>query len=265
MKKRFTKSLFALALGIGVTTLSTSAFAATASPVAMNAQDVANRVIAIATSSNGQQGQFVFQGQTSCFPGWNGKITFPNFGQAYLDQFDFPAEFQLPPFHQVKAPQQQNQIKKPVTGQNPVTNPGKGQTTTPSKNQNQSQNQVSASSYANQILNLVNQERAKAGLAALTLDSKLNSVATDKAIDMAKNQYFDHISPTYGSPFDMMKQYGVQFRTAGENIAMGQRSAQEVMSQWMNSQGHRENILNPNFTKLGVGFYNGYWVQEFIG
>ena len=99
----------------------------------------------------------------------------------------------------------------------------------------------------------------------MQFDSSLNKVAQAKAADMAQNNYFDHNSPTYGSPFDMMKQFGVSYRTAGENIAMGQRSPQEVMEQWMNSQGHRQNILNGSFTKIGVGYVNGYWVQEFTG
>ncbi len=63
----------------------------------------------------------------------------------------------------------------------------------------------------------------------------------------------------------MMKQYGVRYSYAGENIAKGQRTPQEVMKSWMNSSGHRKNIMSANFTKIGVGYYNGEWVQEFIG
>ncbi len=90
-------------------------------------------------------------------------------------------------------------------------------------------------------------------------------MAMDKAKDMYNRNYFDHVSPTYGSPFDMMKSYNIPFSYAGENIAKGQRTPQEVMTAWMNSQGHRENILNPNFKKIGVAYYNGEWVQEFTG
>lgn len=84
---------------------------------------------------------------------------------------------------------------------------------------------------------------------------------------MQRNKYFSHTSPTYGSPFDMMKKFGISFRTAGENIAMGQRTPEEVVNAWMNSSGHRQNILNPNFTHIGVGYVeNGnYWTQMFIG
>jgi uncharacterized protein YkwD len=89
-------------------------------------------------------------------------------------------------------------------------------------------------------------------------------MALVKAKDMYNNNYFDHTSPSYGSPFNMMKSFGIQYTYAGENIAKGQRSPQEVMTSWMNSPGHRQNILNPNFTKIGVAYYNGEWVQEFI-
>ncbi|WGV57501.1 CAP domain-containing protein [Brevibacillus brevis] len=125
--------------------------------------------------------------------------------------------------------------------------------------------QAKTGDFAKQVADLVNQERAKAGLKPVQMDATLSKVALAKAQDMSANNYFDHNSPTYGSPFDMMKQYGIQYSTAGENIAMGQQSPQEVMQQWMNSEGHRQNIMNPDFTKIGVGFTNGYWVQEFIG
>ena len=88
-----------------------------------------------------------------------------------------------------------------------------------------------------------------------------------KSQDMHDKNYFSHTSPTYGSPFEMMKQFGIQYRTAGENIAKGQRSAQEVVNAWMNSAGHRANILNKNFTHIGVGYVadGNYWTQMFIG
>ncbi len=122
-----------------------------------------------------------------------------------------------------------------------------------------------ASSFATQVVTLVNQERAKAGLSALkATNATLTKMALDKAKDMYNNGYFDHNSPTYGSPFDMMKKYGISYRYAGENIAKGQRTPQEVMNGWMNSPGHRANILNANFTTIGVAYYNGVWVQEFI-
>ena len=124
--------------------------------------------------------------------------------------------------------------------------------------------------YQKEVVDLVNVERTKRGLSSLTLDSKVSNVATIKSQDMINKNYFDHNSPTYGSPFDMMKQFGVSYRAAGENIAMGQRSPKEVVTAWMNSEGHRKNILNSSFTKIGVGVAqksNGtlYWTQMFIG
>lgn len=94
--------------------------------------------------------------------------------------------------------------------------------------------------------------------------------ATLKSQDMAKNNYFSHTSPTYGSPFDLMKKYGISFHAAGENIAMGQTSPSQVMNAWMNSAGHRENILKASYTKIGVGVAQNssgtyYWTQHFIG
>jgi uncharacterized YkwD family protein len=120
------------------------------------------------------------------------------------------------------------------------------------------------STFATQVVHLVNQERAKAGLNALTSNGALTTMSLDKAKDMYNRNYFDHTSPTYGSPFDMMKTYGIQFSYAGENIAKGQRTPQEVMTAWMNSAGHRQNILNSHYTKIGVAYYKGEWVQEFI-
>lgn len=123
------------------------------------------------------------------------------------------------------------------------------------------------SEYELEVVELTNVERQKHGLAPLQIDEALSKVASVKSEDMAKQNYFSHNSPTYGSPFDMMKQFGISYRTAGENIAMGQRSPQEVVNAWMNSEGHRANILNSNFTHIGVGHAsNGnYWTQQFIG
>lgn len=121
----------------------------------------------------------------------------------------------------------------------------------------------------NQVLSIVNQERAKAGLKPLEMDWELERVARTKSQDMADKGYFSHQSPTYGSPFDMMKQFGINYRSAGENIASGQTTPQDVMVSWMNSQGHRENILKPEYTHIGVGYYRGgsyghMWTQMFI-
>lgn len=125
----------------------------------------------------------------------------------------------------------------------------------------------SVSSYENEVIRLVNEERKANGLAALKPDWELSRVARYKSKDMAERKYFSHTSPTYGSPFEMMKTFGIFYRTAGENIAMGQRTPKEVVNAWMNSSGHRANILNSSFTAIGVGYVaNGnYWTQMFIG
>jgi uncharacterized YkwD family protein len=121
------------------------------------------------------------------------------------------------------------------------------------------------SQFAQQVLELVNQARMNAGLQPLNENRRLSNMAMAKAQDMYNNHYFDHQSPTYGSPFDMMKAFGITYSTAGENIALGQTSPTEVMNQWMSSPGHRANILNGSYTQIGVAYYNGEWVQEFIG
>ncbi len=123
--------------------------------------------------------------------------------------------------------------------------------------------------YEQQVVDLVNKERAAAGLPALKVNTKLSGVAEKKAEDMRDGNYFSHTSPTYGSPFDMMKQFGISYSSAGENIAKGQRTPTDVMNGWMNSPGHKANILNSSYTEIGVGYVtdsNGttYWVQHFI-
>jgi len=129
--------------------------------------------------------------------------------------------------------------------------------------QNTSTDEITA--IEQEVVRLVNVERANKGLPALKSNSQLASVARTKSQDMRINKYFDHQSPTYGSPFEMMKKFGISYSYAGENIAQGQRSAQAVVNAWMNSTGHRENILNKNFTEIGVGLdKNGYyWTQMF--
>jgi uncharacterized YkwD family protein len=123
--------------------------------------------------------------------------------------------------------------------------------------------------FENQVIVLVNQERAKRGLQTLTQNWQLCRVARYKSQDMVNKNYFSHISPTYGSPFLMMENFGMRFSAAGENIAMGQQSPQAVMTAWMNSPGHRSNILSPAYTQIGVGVAKDsrgvlYWTQQFI-
>ncbi|KUP33644.1 MULTISPECIES: CAP domain-containing protein [Bacillus] len=125
----------------------------------------------------------------------------------------------------------------------------------------------SVSAYEKKVVELTNAERQKQGLKPLQIDETLSKSAHAKSQDMKDKNYFDHQSPTYGSPFDMMKSFGISYKTAGENIAKGQKTPEEVVKAWMNSEGHRKNILNPNFTHIGVGYVESgsYWTQQFIG
>lgn len=164
------------------------------------------------------------------------------------------------PTQPATTPQATQPATQPVT--QPVTEPTVPETTEPNDG-----NTSEVSSYEKQVVELVNKERASKGLSPLTLNTELSRVARIKSEDMRDNGYFSHNSPTYGSPFDMMKSFGISYRTAGENIAMGQQSPEAVVTAWMNSDGHRANILNANFTQIGVGYAaNGnYWTQMFIG
>jgi uncharacterized YkwD family protein/spore coat assembly protein SafA len=121
--------------------------------------------------------------------------------------------------------------------------------------------------YENEVIRLVNEIRVQNGLNPLTADWELSRVARYKSQDMKDNNYFSHTSPIYGSPFTMMKNFGISYRSAAENIAKGQRTPQAVVNGWMNSSGHRANILNAIYKKIGVGYVPSghYWTQMFIG
>ncbi len=128
-------------------------------------------------------------------------------------------------------------------------------------------NDPAVSSMEEQVVELVNKERAKAGLKPLKLNWEVSRVARYKSEEMKNKNYFSHTSPVYGSPFDMLKAFNVKYRTAGENIAKGQKTPEAVMKAWMNSEGHRKNILSKTFTEIGVGYVDGstpYWTQLFI-
>ena len=122
-------------------------------------------------------------------------------------------------------------------------------------------------SFEQEVIRLVNEIRAENGLKALTYDWELSRVARYKSQDMKDNKYFSHTSPVYGTPFQMIKNFGISYRSAGENIAKGYSTPQAVVNGWMNSSGHRANILNANYTHIGVGYVAGgnYWTQMFIG
>lgn len=119
------------------------------------------------------------------------------------------------------------------------------------------------------VVNLTNQERAKYGLEPLRPNWQVARMARYKSKDMRDQRYFSHQSPTYGSPFEMMESFNISYRSAAENIAMGQQTPEQVVRDWMNSEGHRRNILSRDVTQIGVGYAQGgsgnhYWTQMFI-
>lgn len=123
-----------------------------------------------------------------------------------------------------------------------------------------------SSNMSAEMLALINSERAKQGLSALVLDSRLSNGAYLKSKDMGVNGYFNHTSPTYGSPFQMMKSLGISYRSAAENIARNQ-TVSRAHTAFMNSAGHRENILDASFRKVGLGFYqsgNNLYVTQWF-
>ena len=121
--------------------------------------------------------------------------------------------------------------------------------------------------YEAEVIRLVNDIRKQNGLSPLTANWELSRVARYKSQDMVDNRYFAHNSPTYGTPFEMMRAFGLSFRTAGENIAYGYATPQKVVDGWMNSSGHRANILNASYKQIGVGYVakGNYWTQMFMG
>ena len=128
---------------------------------------------------------------------------------------------------------------------------------------------ASLSSDEQEVFNLINQQRQQNGLSALSINSEVQNVARIKAKDMVDKNYFSHTSPTYGSPFDMLKSFKISYNTAGENIA-GNSSNSGAVTAWMNSSGHRANILNSSFNQTGIGVvsspkYGKIYVQMFIG
>lgn len=171
-------------------------------------------------------------------------------------------------------PVQKTATIKPSTGsQNTTTRkPASGSqntTTPPASTGNSTNTSAAVSASEQQMIDLVNQERKKVGLSALTVDSRLVKVARMKSQDMIGKKYFAHQSPTYGSPFDMMKVQGITYKYAGENLA-GAQTVQQAHTNLMNSSGHRANILNANYKKIGIGVVQGgpYGLmisQEFTG
>ena len=122
-------------------------------------------------------------------------------------------------------------------------------------------------SMAEQVLRAVNRYRASYGAGALKLNARLSALCDKKCADMREKHYFAHQSPTYGSAFDMMRAEEISYRYAGENLAMGYHDAESVVRAWMNSEGHRKNLLNGNYREMGLAYLadGGYFAQMFVG
>ena len=151
----------------------------------------------------------------------------------------------------------------------PKSNNSNNQNTNNTTNNTTTNNGSSLTADEKEVFDLINAKRTAARLSALKVDAELQNVARAKAEDMVKNNYFSHTSPTYGSPFDMTKSFGVSYKTAGENIA-GNSSNTGAVNAWMNSEGHKANILNSSFNYTGVAVvksskYGKIFVQMFIG
>jgi uncharacterized protein YkwD len=120
-----------------------------------------------------------------------------------------------------------------------------------------------AAAFEKEVLDLVNVERSKEGLQPLVWDDQLAAVARAHCVDMAQRRFFAHTNPDGLSPFDRMRNAGIAYRAAAENIAVGQSTPAGVVESWMNSPGHKANILNGRYTHIGIGFHNNYWTQVF--
>ncbi|MEK5038578.1 CAP domain-containing protein [Sporosarcina sp. FSL K6-3457] len=208
---------------------------------------------------------------------WQGQLydtkTNKKVGNGYRYNWKKPSDKQtgvtLPaPSKPVESPAPVKPVEKPAQTKPtpaPTPTPEKPSEVTPEKPSETPQD-ASISAIEKAVLDLTNAERQKAGLQPLQTDKNLMTSARQKSADMASNKYFSHTSPTYGSPFDQMKANGVSYKAAAENIAMGQRTAEEVVKGWMESPGHRQNILTASYTHIGIGYdKNGnYWTQQFI-
>ncbi|WGG43856.1 CAP domain-containing protein [Rossellomorea sp. DA94] len=187
-------------------------------------------------------------------------------GQAPKAEAAAPAPAKEAPKAEAPAPAEAPKAEAPAPkSEAPAPAPASNEQKQQSEQASEQSGQLSQ--FEQKVVELTNQERAKQGLPALKVDAELSKVAREKSRDMQANNYFSHTSPTYGSPFDMMKQFGIEYSSAGENIAMGQQTPEEVVQAWMNSEGHRKNIMSSNYTHIGVGYVeNGnYWTQQFIG
>ena len=191
----------------------------------------------------------------------NQDLLFPG-NRVYIPkEADGPEDEETPPMREDVLPPEEPVEEETPTREPPIEEPEEDPAEEPVEDK--------ITEFEREVVALVNEERRRIGLEPYSHNQNLSEVARTKSEDMRDNNYFSHQSPTYGSPFDMLNQFGIQYRTAGENIARGQRTPQEVVNSWMNSPGHRRNILSQEFTEIGVGFAqtergDTFWTQLFI-
>ncbi|PFW97891.1 serine protease [Bacillus pseudomycoides] len=264
MKKRVLLSVAAAtAFTFGASTL--SAEAATVQPSTMKVQNIQRSKVFMQHMNQQELQKYLQSMGINSLAQWN-QVKFQQ-GNCFIPG----QQPNVPTTPEVTKPE----TTKPVE-QKPAEETAKPEAQKPAENNNNTNNNEeqkpaeeakgSLSEFEQRVVELTNAERAKQGLPALKVDAELSKVARAKSEDMQKNNYFDHNSPTYGSPFDMMKKFGISYKSAGENIAQGQRTPEEVVQAWMNSEGHRANILNSGYTHIGVGYVESgnYWTQQFI-
>ncbi|MGE7633346.1 CAP domain-containing protein [Bacillus paramycoides] len=272
MKKRVLLSVAAAtALTLGVSSL--DAQAATVQPSNIKVQNIQHSRVVMKQMSQQELQAFLQSMGIESLAQWNQG----QFQQGCFIPGQQPTENVVTEQPTAKPETQKPVEQKPAeeTAKPEAQKPAENNGTQNNNNQNEAQKPAeqkpaeeakSLSEFEQRVVELTNAERTKQGLPALKIDTELSKVARIKSEDMQKNNYFDHNSPTYGSPFDMMKKFGISYKSAGENIAQGQRTPEEVVQAWMNSAGHRANILNSGFTHIGVGYVESgnYWTQQFI-
>lgn len=213
-----------------------------------------------------QDTKYEFRTVTGTYNANTGKVVIQNNGANQSGQINQPTQSTQPntqPNQTNQSTQQTQPSTQPNQTNQSTQNTQPSTQATPTK---QADSKQSMSAFVASVIELTNTERKKQGLSALQAYPELSNVADVKAKDMYEKGYFSHTSPTYGSPFDMMRDFGITYQSAGENIAKGQRSPEEVVKAWMNSEGHRANILSDKYTHIGVGFEEpGFeWVQMFV-
>lgn len=264
------KKVIALTLSAVIALSSTSAFAATTNCTRVNYKNNFNNLFKNHTSQQAnanRQYKVTVNGKEVDLKSIDWKAVLKKYTPAEKPAVKAPAAPTAPAEKPAPAPAAPAEKPAPAPAPAPAPTAPVEKPATPTENNN---TPVSSSNltYEQKVVELVNVERQKAGLPTLTMDSAISNVARAKSKDMAVNNYFAHQSPTYGSAGDMLRQFGIKWSAWGENIAAGQRTPEIIVNAWMNSPGHRANILSNNFSKIGVGYETNssgrpYWTQIF--